>query len=110
MNYSPKSAINKAPTTSAILAKINSYPNLEKQAPNRNGNVSTNQPDYTNTKGVTAVTGSNKRGLSQPKGAQGAPKASGTVHAGCHCPVSVVRPKDNYGPNDSYLNGSSYKK
>tara|TARA_R110000868_G_scaffold82690_5_gene233404 strand:+ start:1334 stop:1615 length:282 start_codon:yes stop_codon:yes gene_type:complete len=93
MNYTSG---NKAPTQMA-------------QAPNKKGNVSKTQPDPKHSSGVTAVTGSNKRGLNQPKGAQGAPKGTGVVHAGCHCPVSVMRPKDTYGSNDSYRN-SSYTK
>ena len=87
----------------------NSAPTQMAQMPNKKGNVSKTQPDPTNTKGVTAVTCSNKRQVSQPKGAQGAPKASGTVHGVCGCPVSVSRPKDNYGPNDGYRNSSYIK-
>lgn len=86
---------NKAPTQMA-------------QMPNRKGNVGKHTPKG-NT-GVTAVTGSNKSGLMQPKGAQGAPKAGGNVHGACSCPVSVSRPKSSYGANDSYRAGSGYNK
>jgi len=87
----------------------NSAPTQMAQMVNRKGNVSKSQPDPKHASGVTAVTGLNKRSVAQPKGAQGPAKATGTVHAGCHCPVSVSRPKDTYGPNDSYRN-SSYTK
>ena len=93
MNYTSG---NKAPTQMA-------------QAPNRKGNVSKSQPDPKHASGVTSVTGSNKRSVSQPKGTQGAPKATGVVHGVCGCPVSVSRPKDAYGPNDSYRNSSYLK-
>ena len=86
---------NKAPTQMA-------------QMPNRKGNVSKTQPDPTNSKGVTAVTGKNKRQVSQPKGAQGAPSAGGNTNKGC-CPVSVSKQKSNYGANDSYRSSSYLK-
>ena len=111
--FSPKSAVNKAPTTSSILAKINSYPNLFPQAPNRKGNVSKMPPNPSSarmgTVGVTNVS-ANKISVSQPKGNQGAPKSNGVVHGVCGYPVSVSKPKDSYGRNDAYLKGSSYLK
>jgi len=82
-------------------------PSLMAQAPNRVGNISKMTPD--GNKGVTTITGSNVRGVSQPKGAQGAPKASGIVHGVCGCPVSVSKPKASYGANDSYRNSSYLK-
>ena len=88
----------------------NSAPTQMAQMPNKKGNSSKTQPNPKHNSGVTAVTGGNKRGLDQPKGSQGAAKATGVIHAGCHCPVSVSRPKDTYGPNDSYRNGSAYNK
>ena len=81
---------------------------LYTQAPNRKGNVSQMPPK--DGVGVTAMTGSNKRGVAQPSGSQGAPKATGVVHGVCKCPVQVSKPKDSYGKNDSYLKGSSFLK
>ena len=88
----------------------NSAPTQMAQAPNKKGNVSKTQPDPKHSSGVTSVTGSNKRGLAQPKGAQGAPKGTGVIHGVCGCPVSVSKPKDSYGKNDAYLKNSSYLK
>jgi hypothetical protein len=91
MNYTSG---NKAPTQMA-------------QMPNRKGNVAKHTPKG-NT-GVTANTGLNKRQVSQPSGAQGAPKAGGTVHGTCSCPLSVSKPKSSYGANDGYRNSSYLK-
>lgn len=85
-------------------------PTLMAQAPNRKGNTSKTVP-HGHNKGVTAITGANKRQVSQPAGAQGAPKSGGNCYPSSSCgPVSVSKPKESYGNNDSYRNGSNYKK
>ena len=80
----------------------NSAPTLMAQSPNRKGNQSKHTP-MGNT-GVTAVTRA-AGGLAQPKGAQGAPKAGGSI-TGNHQKVQVSRPKESYGCNDSYMDKS----
>lgn len=87
----------------------NKAPTQMTQMPNRKGNVSKSQPDPKHSSSVTAVTGLNKRGVSQPKGAQGAPSAGGKPHPSCCGPVNVSKPKSNYGANDSYRNSSYLK-
>lgn len=77
---------------------------LYAQAPNRKGNQSKHTPG---TGGVTAVTGA-KHGVAQPKGSQGAPKASGSI-TGIHQKVQVSRPKESCGCNDSYRSSSFLK-
>lgn len=79
----------------------NKAPTLMAQAPNRVGNKSKH---VTGSGGVTAVTRP-QGNLSQPKGAQGAPKASGSI-TGIHQKVSVSRPADNCGYNDGYRSSS----
>ena len=108
MSYTPKNPQMSAPTSAGILKKINTVPTQMPQAPNRKGNVSVMTPS-SNT-GVTVVTGSNKRGVSQPSGSQGAPKAGGKPNPSYCGPVSVSRPKSNYGVNDGYRAGSGYDK
>lgn len=78
---------------------------LYAQAPNRKGNQSKHTAG---TGGVTAVTGANKRGVAQPTGSQGAPKAGGSI-TGQHQKVQVSRPKADYCANDGYRS-SSYTK
>lgn len=77
---------------------------LYAQAPNRKGNDSKKPAKHNG--GVTADTGRNMRGVSQPKGAQGAPSATANPLAGRKQAVSVARPKDNCGHNDSYRSSS----
>jgi hypothetical protein len=72
------------------------------QSPNRKGNQSKHTPSGMG--GVTAVTRPSG-GLAQPKGAQGAPKANGSI-TGIHQKVTVSRPKDDCGYNDSYMSKS----
>lgn len=79
----------------------NKAPTLMAQAPNRVGNKS---KTVTGPGGVTAVTRP-QGNLSQPKGAQGAPKASGSI-TGIHQKVAVSRPADNCGYNDGYRSSS----
>ena len=76
----------------------NKAPTLMAQMPNRVGNIS-KMPPKGNT-GVTAVTNT-KHGVAQPKGEQGAAKATGSI-TGRHQPVTVSRPKESYGANDGY--------
>lgn len=83
----------------------NSAPTLMAQAPNRVGNKS--KATATGSGGVTSVTRP-QGNLSQPKGAQGAPKASGSI-TGIHQKVAVSRPADNCGYNDSYRSSSYLK-
>jgi len=80
----------------------NKAPTLMVQMPNRVGNIS-KMPPKGNT-GVTAVTNT-KHGVAQPKGAQSAPKAGGSI-TGIHQPVSVSRPKESYGSNSGYMDKS----
>ena len=72
------------------------------QMPNKVGNQSKHTP-VSNT-GVTAITGT-KHGVAQPKGAQGAFKANGSI-TGIHQKVTVSRPKESYGRNDGYMDKS----
>ena len=81
----------------------NKAPTLMAQMPNRVGNISKMTPK-SNT-GVTAQTNT-KHGVAQPKGAQGASKASGVVHGANKQPVLVSRPKESYGPNCGYMDKS----
>jgi hypothetical protein len=78
---------------------------LYAQAPNRKGNQSKHTAG---TGGVTAVTGANKRGVAQPAGSQGAPKAGGSI-TGQHQKVQVSRPKADYCANDGYRSSSFLK-
>ena len=80
----------------------NKAPTLMAQMPNRVGNVSKHTPS--NSGGATAVTGT-KHGVAQPKGAQGAPKAGGSI-TGIHQKVTVSRPKESYGSNCGYMDKS----
>jgi len=80
----------------------NKAPTLMAQMPNRVGNVSKHTP-VGNT-GVTAQTNT-KHGVAQPKGAQGAPKAGGSI-TGIHQKVTVSRPKGSYGANCGYMDKS----
>lgn len=83
----------------------NSAPTQMAQAPNRVGNKS--KTVATGSGGVTAVTRP-QGNLKQPQGAQGAPKASGSI-TGQHQKVAVNRPMADYCNNDSYRS-SSYMK
>ena len=82
---------------------------LYKQMPNSKGNASTREASH--SKGVTAITNP-MGGLSQPKGAQGAPSyaratdnTSSGATSGRKQGVMVSRPKADYcGCNDSYMN------
>jgi len=92
----------------------NKAPTLMKQSPNRVGNASTRVVSH--DKGVTAVTRP-EGGLSQAKGAQGAPsyaKATSNTASGATSgrkqAVMVSRPCVEYGNNDGYMAGSSYLK
>lgn len=87
MNYTSG---NKAPTQMA-------------QAPNRKGNI--DKKPAKNTGGVTNVTRP-QGSTSIPAGNQGAPKAGANPLAGRGQKVSVSRPKDNCGYNDSYRSSS----
>ena len=84
-----------------------------KQAPNRKGNHSDKPPVGTgrmNTVGVTNVT-ANTINISQPKGAQGAPKSSGNVNNARPDKVLVSVAKDRSSQkNDGYRAGSSFLK
>jgi hypothetical protein len=73
-------------------------PTLMAQAPNRKGNIS-NMPPKDGV-GVTSITGSNKLGVSQPKGNQGTPAHNGVVHGVCKCPVQVSQPPKKYAPTN----------
>ena len=92
----------------------NNAPTLMAQMPNRKGNAAVREQSH--NKGVTAVTGK-PHGMSQPKGAQGAPayamatnNTTSGATAGRKQAVMVSRPKDNYcGCNDGYMS-SSYTK
>lgn len=92
-----------------------SAPTLMKQMPNRVGNQSI-KPANTfggrqRTGGVTNPLPDVAPKVSQPKGAQGAPKANGNVHIGNKGnAMPVDRPKANYGCNDGYRAGSSFLK
>jgi hypothetical protein len=125
MNYAPKYVPNKAPTTAAILAKMNSYPTQEAQAPNRKGNISKMMPDANSgrmaTVGATNAS-SNKIRVTQPKGTQGAPKSSGVPvpkpqSDGCSAnaktnagPEKVSRPKADYkATNLSFIKNNPWK-
>ena len=80
---------------------------LYAQKPNGKGNQSKHVA--TGSGGATAVTNP-KGSLAQPKGAQGAPSAGGSI-TGRHQAVQVSRPKADYcGCNDGYLKNSSYPK
>ena len=79
---------------------------LYAQAPNRKGNISKDPAKLTG--GVTAVTrpqGSTAYG----KGRQGAPATGKDATCGRYQKVSVSRPKDSYGANDSYRSSSYLK-
>jgi hypothetical protein len=78
---------------------------LYAQAPNRKGNQS--KHTATGNGGATAVTRP-QGSLAQPKGAQGAPAAGGSI-TGRHQKVQVSRPAANYGCNDGYRNSSYLK-
>lgn len=78
---------------------------LYAQAPNRKGNQSKHPAKLEG--GVTAVTRPSG-GTSTPKGNQGAPKASGNVFPVGN-KVSVCKPKESYGANDSYRSSSFLK-
>jgi hypothetical protein len=78
-------------------------PTLMKQMPNRVGNIAKHTPNKTPPAGTR--TGTN---VSTPKGNQGAPKASGNIYPVGN-KVSVSKPKDNCGCNDSYRNSSYLK-
>lgn len=78
---------------------------LYAQAPNRKGNQSKHTPG---AGGATAVTGANKRGVAQPTGSQGAPKAGGNIYAVGN-KAQVSRPKADYCNNDGYRNSSFLK-
>jgi len=80
----------------------NNAPTLMAQMPNRVGNVSKHTP--AGNTGVTAVTGT-KHGLKQPQGAQGAPKATGSI-TGIHQKVTVKFPEASYGSNCGYMDKS----
>ena len=80
----------------------NKAPSLMAQMPNRVGNISKMTPK-SNT-GVTAQTNT-KHGVAQPKGAQGAAKAGGSI-TGIHQKVTVSRPKESYGANCGYMDKS----
>jgi hypothetical protein len=87
------------------MSNTPSAPTLMAQMPNRKGNVSKHTPS-SNT-GVTAVTRP-QGNLSQPKGAQGAPKATGNVYPSSGKP-QVSRPKADYCNNDGYRSSSFLK-
>ena len=84
----------------------NKAPTLMAQAPNRVGNKSKDPASHSG--GVTAVTrpGGN---TSYAAGRQGAPAVGKDATCGRYQKVSVSRPKDSYGNNDSYRS-SSYTK
>lgn len=84
----------------------NNAPTLMAQSPNRKGNISKDIAKLTG--GVTAVTRP-QGGLSQPSGAQGAPKAGGNI-ASRNQKVMVSRPEcyDKTPRNDAYM-GKSVK-
>jgi hypothetical protein len=72
------------------------------QSPNRKGNQS--KHTATGTGGVTAITRS-MGGLSQPKGAQGCPSASGNIATrGQKVMVSTHCDYDGKIRNDGYMN------
>ena len=80
----------------------NNAPTLMAQSPNRKGNQSKHAP--TGVGGVTAITRS-MGGLSQPKGAQGAPKAGGNIATrGQKVMVSTHCDYDGKIRNDGYMN------
>jgi hypothetical protein len=80
----------------------NNAPTLMAQSPNRKGNQSKHAP--TGVGGVTAITRS-MGGLSQPKGAQGAPKAGGNIATrGQKVMVSTNCDYDGKIHNDGYMN------
>ena len=111
----------KCPTSSKEINKlVNKIPELFTQAPNRKGNQSMKPANSfggrMSTGGVTN-TSPNTVMVSQPKGAQGAPKVgkpmyntSNLVGGNKANAQPIDRPKASYGPNDSYRNGSSYLK
>jgi hypothetical protein len=75
---------------------------LYTQAPNRKGNISKDPAKLSG--GVTAVTRS-MGGLSQPKGAQGAPKAGGNIATrGQKVMVQTNCTYDGKIHNDGYMN------
>ena len=80
----------------------NKAPTLMAQMPNRVGNVSKHTP-VSNT-GVTAQPNT-KHGVAQPKGSQGAAKATGSI-TGIHQKVMVSRPQESYGSNCGYMDKS----
>ena len=81
---------------------------LYAQKPNGKGNQSKHTPS--NSGGVTAVTNP-KGSLAQPKGAQGAPSAGGSI-TGIHQKVQVSTPAcyNTKSTNTGYLKNSSYLK
>lgn len=83
----------------------NKAPTLMAQAPNRVGNKSKDPTAHKG--GVTAVTRS-AGGLSQPSGAQGAPKAGGNIY-GNNQKVQVSKPEcyDKTPRNDAYMGKST---
>jgi hypothetical protein len=86
---------------------LNKVPTQEAQAPNRKGNISKMPPQAGGarmaTVGATNVSANTIR-VAQPSGAQGAPKATGTVHGGNgKCEVKLSRPEGKYATNDGYL-------
>ena len=102
------------------MSNTPSAPTLMKQAPNRKGNQSMKPANPFGgrcaTGGVTNVT-PNTTNISQPKGAQGAPKVGKPIYntsnlcGGNKDNAQVVaRPKNDYGNNDGYRAGSSYLK
>lgn len=84
---------------------------LMKQMPNRKGNISgkpaQNSGGSMDTVGATNVTANTVR-VAQPKGQQGAPKASGNIFASSGKP-QVSRPKADYCNNDGYRSSSFLK-
>ena len=102
-------ALNKG-----IMNKVIERPALYPQAPNRKGNQSKIIPDANGGRmGTTGATNqrSDKINLSQPKGAQGAPSASGMpipkphpdgCRTGCTNagPVKVSQPEKKYAPTN----------
>jgi len=80
----------------------NNAPTLMAQMPNRVGNVAKHTPSKKG--GATNVTGT-KHGTAQPSGAQGAPKATGSI-TGIHQKVTVKFPEASYGSNCGYMDKS----
>mgnify|MGYP000541162535 CR=1 FL=1 len=84
----------------------NKAPTLMAQAPNRVGNIDKKPAKLTG--GVTAVTRP-QGSTSYAAGRQGAPATGKDATCGRYQKVSVSRPKDSYGANDSYRSSSYLK-